>query len=124
MWPGYEAGVNWYCPGEEKAAILNPVKVLRHGIPGYDEEMAGYMRPFFEQDGGSMLRNEIMTDLIHGRLMAIFAGEAPELTAEEADADSVEEEAEAEAGEAAAEESEATEEAESAESEPNNEEQN
>ena len=65
--------------------------------------MAGYMRPFFERDGGMMVRNDIMTDLISERLTAIYAGEAPELAAEE---DTAEEES---ADEDAAEESETTE---------------
>ena len=93
---------------------------LEERMAGYDEEMAGYMRPFFEQDGGSMLRNEIMTDLIHNRLMAIFAGEAPELAAEEAVVEAVVEESEiVEAADDESSDDEA-----SAESEPNNEEQN
>ncbi|MGB1249350.1 MAG: trigger factor [Candidatus Promineifilaceae bacterium] len=78
----------------------------------YDEEMIGYMRPFFERDGGMMVRNDIMTENIHGRLLAIYAGEAPDLAEEEAETD-------------APETNESTEEAASADdSEPNNEEQN
>lgn len=80
----------------------------------YDEEMASYMRPFFEQDGGMMIRNDIMTENIHGRLLAIYAGEAPDLSAEEAE--TADETIESEPTESS--------DVESADSEPNNEEQN
>ena len=37
------------------------------------------MRPFLEGEGGNMLRNQLMMDKVHDRVVAILQGEAPDL---------------------------------------------
>lgn len=61
-------------------------------LADYDEEMQGYMRPFLEGEGGNMLRNQLMMDKVHNRIVAILQGEAPDLDSLEDATESVEEE--------------------------------
>ncbi|HFE38735.1 MAG TPA: trigger factor [Gammaproteobacteria bacterium] len=73
---------------------------IEEKLENYDEEMQGYMRPFFEGQGGDMLRNELTMDKIHERLVAILSGTAPDLTEPETVTEDSEEDEESSADEA------------------------
>ncbi len=75
---------------EAEKLALQPSELeekIEERLASYDDEMQGYMRPFLEGEGGNMLRNEIMMDKVHNRVVAILSGEAPDLAELEAAAE-------------------------------------
>ena len=59
-------------------------EAIEKQLENYDEEMQGFMRPYLEGEAGGMLRSQLLMDKVHDRLLAIYAGEAPDLAELEA----------------------------------------
>lgn len=80
---------------EAEKVVLTPEEIeagIEERLATYDEEMRDYMKPFFDGQGGDMIRNELTMDKIHTRLLAILSGNAPDLAElEAAEEDSAEE---------------------------------
>ena len=55
---------------------------MEEQLATYDESFREIMRNFMEQQGTMMIRQELLMDKVHERLLAVYAGEAPDLDAE------------------------------------------